>query len=186
MSKRRRDKAPPPSAGPESTRPGSLTAHFIREAYIRYRGRPRKLEEPITTPRQAIDFARRVVQDHAREHALAVYLDSGARALAYAIVSVGTADSADIHPREVFQPAVLAGATGVILLHNHPSGDPEPSLGDYLVTDRMIEAGDLLRIYVHDSIIWTHHSRDYVSLREVKPKAFTRPTARAPDRDLGL
>lgn len=186
MSKLGRDAKPPPAAGTQNARPGSLTTHFIREAYIRYRGRPRKLEEPITTPRLAVDFARRVVQDHAREHTLALYLDAYERALAYAVVSVGTADSADLHPREVFQPAVHAGASGVILLHNHPSGDPTPSLGDFAVTQRIVEAGELLRLYVQDAIVWTHHSRRYASLFEMEPGMFPRPSPLKPDTNLGL
>lgn len=84
---------------------------LIREAVVRYRGPRRRASEAIRTPAEAARFVRQVVQGDAREHFVAVYLDGRHRAIAYQVVSVGTATASLVHPREVFQPAVGLGAT---------------------------------------------------------------------------
>jgi DNA repair protein RadC len=65
----------------------------------------------------------------------------------------GTLNSSLVHPREVFRVAVLAGAAGIILAHNHPSGDPTPSADDRAVTRQMVDAGRLLDVPVYDHVI---------------------------------
>lgn len=80
------------------------------------------------------------------------------------IVSVGNLISSLVHPREVFKPAILANAFQVILVHNHPSGDPTPSREDIEITRRMIQAGNLLDIPVIDHIILAENR--YASMRE--------------------
>ena len=86
-------------------------------------------------------------------------------------VSDGTLDTILVHPREVFQPAITANAAAIILVHNHPSGDPAPSEADIKVTRDLIRAGHLLKIEVLDHVIIgraTHErSKDYASLREL-------------------
>ena len=72
------------------------------------------------------------------------------------MVGVGTAATL-VHPREVFQPGVLAGAVAVIVLHNHPSGDPSPSSEDREITERLRKAGEILGIRLLDSVVWTTH-----------------------------
>ena|SRR3990167_135057 len=69
------------------------------------------------------------------------------------MVSRGILDASLVHPRECFRPAILAGAASVILAHNHPSGDPEPSSEDVTLTKRLVEAGALLGIPVLDHIV---------------------------------
>ena len=86
---------------------------------------------------------------------MALFLDSRHQPISYSIVSVGTANQSLMHPREVFQPAILAGAAALIVLHNHPSGDPSPSRQDYDVTQRLQDAGKLLGIPLLDHIVWT-------------------------------
>ena len=111
---------------------------------------------------------RRAVTDHAREHFVALYLDGRHRPVAHQIVSVGTATASLVHPREVFQPAVLLGACALIVARNHPSGDPSPSVEDRDVTKRLAQAGKLLGITLLDSIVWTHEGT-FASLRELSP-----------------
>jgi len=86
-------------------------------------------------------------------------------------MSDGTLDSVIVHPREVFRPAILANASSVVLLHNHPSGDPSPSDADIRVTRDLIRAGQLLKIEVLDHIILgaqtEERPRGFVSLREL-------------------
>lgn len=69
------------------------------------------------------------------------------------VVTRGTVDASLIHPREVFLAALAANAAAVVLVHNHPSGDPTPSAADRAVTDKLMEAGDLLGIPVYDHIV---------------------------------
>ena len=78
-------------------------------------------------------------------------------------VSVGTLDMSVVHPREVFKEAISASAASVILVHNHPSGDPEPSDEDIKLTKRLVEVGELVGIAVTDHIIVA--DRRFVSLK---------------------
>jgi DNA repair protein RadC len=82
------------------------------------------------------------------------------------LVSLGTLNASLVHPREVFKPAIEVSAASVILAHNHPSGDPEPSREDLLLTKRMVQAAELLGIDVVDHVIITATS--FVSLKERK------------------
>src|ERR1041384_861271 len=86
-------------------------------------------------------------------------------------ISQGTLDTILVHPREVFKSAISCNAAAVILVHNHPSGDPTPSEADIKVTRDLIRAGQLLKIDVLDHIILgretKERSRDFVSLREL-------------------
>jgi len=88
-----------------------------------------------------------------KEHFLALYLNARNQLLAKETVSVGTLTANLVHPREVFQPAVAQSAAGVILVHNHPSGDPTPSPEDLTLTKRLQEAGELMGIAVLDHVI---------------------------------
>jgi DNA repair protein RadC len=87
------------------------------------------------------------------------------RVIGWAVVSVGTVNSSLVHPREVFGPAIRMGSSAILLAHNHPSGDPEPSIEDKQVTKRLLEAGELLGVPVLDHIIIGSEG-SYVSLRE--------------------
>ena len=82
-----------------------------------------------------------------------VSLGSQSHVRAIEEVSRGILNSSLVHPREVFRSAILAGAAGIILVHNHPSGDPAPSADDRTVTRQLVDAGRLLDIPVHDHLI---------------------------------
>ncbi|MCP5397599.1 MAG: DNA repair protein RadC [Sphingomonadaceae bacterium] len=87
------------------------------------------------------------------ERVRVLYLDSRNRLIADHLAQEGTIDEAAIHPREVVKRALDIGATAMILVHNHPSGNPEPSRADIQITQRIAEAGRLLGIVVHDHVI---------------------------------
>lgn len=111
-----------------------------------------------------------------REHFRVVPLSTRHDVLAVEEVAVGGLDSAMIHPREVFKAAIRHSAAAVILVHNHPSGDPEPSADDSRITARLAEAGRILGIEVLDHVV-VGDGR-YVSLRERGAlPAETRPSA---------
>jgi len=139
--------------------------HLIREVAVRYIGRARRAPAAIREPRAVVEYLRRAVRDDAREHLVALYLDGRHRPVAHQVVSVGTATASLVHPREVFQPAILVGAVALIVGHDHPSGDPRPSREDRDVTRRLAQAGTLLGISLLDSIVWTR-SNGFWSARE--------------------
>jgi len=82
-----------------------------------------------------------------------VLLDTKNKPLGFHVVSTGTLNASLIHPRELFKAAVLASAAALIVLHNHPSGDPLPSAEDYAITERLVAAGRLLGISILDHIV---------------------------------
>ena len=89
----------------------------------------------------------------------------------HCLISTGTLDTILVHPRDVFRPAVIGAAAAVVLMHNHPSGDPTPSEADIKVTRDLIRGGQLLKIEVLDHIVMGHpdgeQNKGYVSLREL-------------------
>ena len=93
------------------------------------------------------------IRDHKKEHFIIFYLDSRNREIQKEIVSVGTLNANLVHPREVFEPAVKNLAAQIIVAHNHPSGQTDPSEEDLAITKRLIEAGKLLGIEVLDHVI---------------------------------
>jgi DNA repair protein RadC len=98
-----------------------------------------------------------------REHFVAFLLDARNRVLARETISIGTLSASLVHPREVFGPAIECRAASVIVVHNHPSGDPEPSADDLALTRRLVQAGTLIGIEVLDHLVIGYGS--YVSLK---------------------
>lgn len=89
----------------------------------------------------------------AKEHFIALHLDGKNRIACLDRVSVGSLNQSIVHPRELFKTACLSSAAAILLIHNHPTGDPSPSREDLEITRRIKEAGDLLGIKVLDHII---------------------------------
>ena len=88
-----------------------------------------------------------------REMFVVVLLDGKNKVIGFNVVSVGSLTATLVHPREVFKPALLANAAALILVHNHPSGDPEPSAEDKAITERLQQAGDLIGIKILDHVV---------------------------------
>lgn len=88
-----------------------------------------------------------------REEFIVLPLDAKNRALGFHVVSVGSLTSSLVHPRECFKVAILANAAALILVHNHPSGDPKPSSEDLAITKRLSEIGELMGIRVLDHVV---------------------------------
>ena len=82
-----------------------------------------------------------------------VLLDTKHRVLRTTVLSIGTLDASIVHPREIFREAALGGAAALVLFHNHPSGDPDPSPEDVELTRRLVKAGILMGIDVLDHVI---------------------------------
>ena len=118
----------------------------------------------ITSPRVLAEMLLPQFGSRAVEQFGVVLLDTKHRVLRTTIVTVGTIDASIVHPREIFREAASAGAAAIVLFHNHPSGDPEPSHDDVTLTRRIVAAGVLMGIDVVDHMILAD-SR-YCSLRE--------------------
>ncbi len=93
------------------------------------------------------------IQNQDREHFMVLLLDARSNVIGKQIVSIGTLNASLVHPREVFKPAILMNAATIIIAHNHPSGDENPSSEDRDTTRRLINAGVVLGIGVQDHII---------------------------------
>lgn len=93
------------------------------------------------------------IANHRQEHFVVLSLDGGRRLISKRIVFIGTIDSVMAHPREVFAGAVADLAAGIVVAHNHPSGDPNPSKQDMATTQQLTAAGQILGIGVWDHII---------------------------------
>ena len=121
-------------------------------------------KEKISNARDVFNRYVDQLKDEKQEHFLALYLDTKNHLLQDRLVSKGTLNASLIHPREVFNYAIKASANSIILVHNHPSGDPTPSSEDEIVTKNLVNAGELLGIHVLDHVIIGEH--DFTSLRE--------------------
>ena len=111
-------------------------------------------EQPLLSSWQAlIDYLTIDMAHLNHERVRVLYLDTKNRLVLDDLVTDGTLDEAAVHPREVVKKALDLGASALILVHNHPSGSPEPSRADVQITQRIAEAGRLLGIVVHDHVI---------------------------------
>ncbi|TGU71186.1 DNA repair protein RadC [Geomonas terrae] len=93
------------------------------------------------------------LRQETKEYFIALHLDGKNRVVCVDMVSTGSLNQSIVHPRELYKTALLSSAAAIILIHNHPTGDPSPSTEDREVTRRLREAGDLLGIRVLDHII---------------------------------
>ncbi len=111
---------------------------------------------PGTAVKGGADVARVVLESarHARrESFFCLLLDSRHRILSFRIISVGSLESAPVHPREVFVAAIREGAAAIVVAHNHPSGDATPSREDHQVTERLQRVGDLVGIRLLNHVV---------------------------------
>lgn len=106
------------------------------------------------------------LKNHKKEHFVIFYLDSRNQEIKRETISIGSLNANLVHPREVFEPAIRNLAAQIILAHNHPSGDPEPSEDDLEITKRLVESGKILGIEVIDHIIVAKN--DFFSFKEKK------------------
>ena len=122
-------------------------------------------KKKITSPLDVVDFFKADMRNLKREHFKITMLDTKNNILGVEEVSVGNLNSSIVHPREVFKQAIKRSSSSIILVHNHPSGDPTPSKEDINITKRLVECGDILGIRVLDHIIIG--DKMHVSLKEM-------------------
>jgi DNA repair protein RadC len=118
----------------------------------------------VTGPRAVAELLLPLYGNRPVEQFGVVLLDTKHRVMRTTIVTVGTLDASIVHPREIFREAAAAGAAAIVVFHNHPSGDPEPSQEDVALTRRLIAAGVLMGIDVIDHLILGNVC--YISMKE--------------------
>lgn len=106
------------------------------------------------------------IRDSKKEHFVAFYIDTQNNLIERQIISIGTLNASLVHPREVFEPALALHSANIIVAHNHPTGNCEPSQDDIEITKRLTEAGKILGIELLDHIIVT--KKDFLSLGDRK------------------
>jgi DNA repair protein RadC len=100
-----------------------------------------------------------------REVFVALHLSTKNHLISWEVISVGSLNASIVHPRELFKGAILANAAGVVVVHNHPSGDATPSGADIQLTKRLVKAGDVLGIEVLDHVVFGEE--EVMSLRDL-------------------
>lgn len=114
-------------------------------------------EEIVLTPEKVFELCEDI-RSSRKEHFVAFYLNSRGALIVREVISIGILDASLVHPREVFEPALRHGAAAIIVAHNHPSGNHEPSAADRAVTAVLKEAGKLLGIDLLEHIIVTKNA----------------------------
>jgi DNA repair protein RadC len=147
----------------------TLVAAF---ALARRMEQERREESPVLdNPATVVSFMRETNRLLNVESFQVLLLNTRKRLIRAEEISQGLIDTILVHPREVFRAAIVANAAGIVLVHNHPSGDPTPSEADIKVTRDLIRAGQLLKIEVVDHVIigraTAERAKDYSSLREL-------------------
>ena len=118
----------------------------------------------IMSAEDAFLVARRFIQDDDREVFLVILLNTKHRVIAVHRAHIGSINSSVVHPREIFKSAILNNAAALIVSHQHPSGDPKPSLEDIEVTERLQEVGRIIGIQLLDHIV-VGAGDEYISLK---------------------
>lgn len=142
-----------------SKRVDIVSIKIVKEKSVKYENRR------ISTPGDAQYLCRRFLEDSDREKLIVVSLDTKNQPNTINVASIGSLNSSIVHPREIFKSAILSNANSIIIAHNHPSGDANPSKEDISITKRLKECGEIIGINLIDHIIIGDNNR-FVSLKE--------------------
>lgn len=107
----------------------------------------------VKDPEAVVKAIRSSIKDKAKEHFKLILLNPRNKIIGISTISMGTLNASLVHPREVFKDAITHSAASVVLAHNHPSGDPDPSEDDIKITKKLVDSGKLLGIEVLDHIV---------------------------------
>ncbi len=124
----------------------------------------RKRYNAVTSPDILYEIIKDRIQNFSKEHFFVISLDTRNNFIGIDDISIGTLTASLVHPRETFESAIKRHAAHIIIAHNHPSGDTEPSEDDLKITKRLVEAGKIMGIEVLDHLIITE--RKYLSFKE--------------------
>ncbi|MGD9678914.1 MAG: RadC family protein [Vulcanibacillus sp.] len=124
-----------------------VSLRMVKENSITYSNRV------ISSPADSAEIIRDFIEDSDREQMIVCCLDTKNQPTSISIVSIGSLNSAIVHPREVYKTAILSNSSSIIIAHNHPSGNSEPSHEDIVLTNRLDEAGKIIGIKLLDHLI---------------------------------
>lgn len=127
---------------------------IVREVQINYKKRI-KISEQLTGPDSVFTFLKRIIPNNSQEHFIAIYLDASNQVIGYSVLFTGLQNMCVVHPRELFQRAIMLGSVSIITAHNHPSGNKEPSKEDINIAGRIQESANILGINYLDNIVFT-------------------------------
>lgn len=134
-----------------------METNKLREVVVNFKN-TKKTYSSIRKADDVAEVVRKCLITNTKENFIALYLDGAHAVIAYSVVSIGLQNATQVHPREVFQAAILCGAVALVVAHNHPSGSLQPSDADKKVTKNLKEAGELLGIKLLDHVIVTDDS----------------------------
>lgn len=109
--------------------------------------------QKVTSPQEIADIFIPMLRDDTKERFIVVCLNSSNKIIKHETISIGSLNSSVVHPREIFKVAIDCSSASIILIHNHPSGNPEPSNEDIRITKKVVESGKILDIPVFDHLI---------------------------------
>jgi DNA repair protein RadC len=133
------------------------------ELVKRMTGKGLGTQPSISCPADALPFLAEI-KNKKKEHFLCLYLNARNQVIHHEVISIGSLSATVVHPREIFLPAIQHSSASIIIAHNHPSGQSEPSGDDLQITVRLMKSGDLLGISLLDHLIVTEH--EMLSLKE--------------------
>jgi DNA repair protein RadC len=154
-----------PPTTTKAAKKAAAVAYLHTHRWIMVRERSDDLSAVVRMP---VDVAKIVLEHIGKEHVehFHVYhLNTRNRVTSYEKISIGSLNGSLVHPREVFRQAIIEGAAGIVIGHNHPSGDPSPSREDVELTHRLTKAGEILGIALVDHIIVTPNGT-WISMKE--------------------
>ena len=137
--------------------------NYIVKKRLRFMMVKEASEEKLNSPKKVYEFMRREAEID-RECVWVLHLNTKLKLIEKELVSMGTIDTALVHPREVFKKAILNGSSSIIVVHNHPSGDPRPAEEDKKVAKTLKQSGEILGIPVKDFIVIS--SKGYTSFAD--------------------
>lgn len=136
----------------------------IAELARRYFSLRMLAEDPLLSPEMTREFLQSQLADEEREIFLVIFLDNQHKVLKHSRLFSGTLNHVEVHPREIVREAIKVNAAAVILAHNHPSGNAEPSKSDRLITERVVKCCQFMDVRVLDHLVISRG--DYVSFAE--------------------
>lgn len=107
----------------------------------------------VTNSKIIYTYYKDIIGNHLQEHFYCVYLDNQKKVIKDKLLFIGTINQSIVHPREIFKEAYLISASSIICVHNHPSGNVIPSTEDLIITEKLVDVGDILGIKVIDHVI---------------------------------
>ena len=125
----------------------------VREVTLKYKKGERIESYKFSSPHTIFNFLRDKIGDEAQENVIALYLDNKNELHSWSVISRGTVSESLVHPREVYKYAIMSNSSSVVMSHNHPSGELQPSKEDIATTKRIMKAGELVGIPLLDHII---------------------------------